>query len=337
MSRLEQLLTKAVEMRAQELWMAPGQPARARVGREWKDVSNESWAAHETKALLSSPLSEFDRREFFERGFWKGQVQLIGRPLQANMHITEQGIAGAFKWRGSEAFDWDSWNLPAHLLEIIGRTRGMTLMAGPQGSGKSSLLMLLAQKLSQSSGQMIHFYSDQAPREIPARVSSFGLKSLGSALEIPSDILIVDDAGPEHWETLMRLCETGRHVVFSIAALDLFSGLARWRQFHEKAGRDALTGLQMGIGTRLLAGLENVLVPATEVLLVTAKLRAPLREGRWEILDEEMKSSGEKTGMRTLNQSLLHLLLRRRIEMRTAFAESQNPDEFDHLLKKVGI
>jgi twitching motility protein PilT len=337
MSRLEQLLTRAVEMRGQELWIAPGQMARARVGRDWKEVSGEAWAAHETKTLLSSPLSEFDKREFFENGFWKGQIQVMGRPFQANLHITEQGLAGGFKWRGTEALDWDSWSLPAHLLEVLSRTRGMTMMAGPTGSGKSSLLFLLMQKLSTVSTQMIHFYSEQAPREVPARVSSFPLKALSAAVSGPADLILVDDAGPEQWETLMRLCESGRHVVFTVAALDLFAGLARWRQFHEKSGRDSLASLQMGIGTRLVSGLENLLVPAVELLLVTQKLRAPLREGRWELLEEEMKASGEKTGMRTMNQSLLQLLLRRRIEMRTAFAESQNPDEFDLLLKKVGI
>jgi twitching motility protein PilT len=83
--------------------------------------------------------------------------------------------------------------------------------------------------------------------------------------------------------------------------------------------------------------IETPLVPALELLLVTQKLRAPLREGRWTILQEEMRATGDKTGMRTLNQSLLQLLLRRRIEMRAAFAESSDPDEFDQLLKKVGI
>jgi len=126
-------------------------------------------------------------------------------------------------------------------------------------------------------------------------------------------------------------------VVFTTTAMDLAAGLDRWRVFHDRSGRRGLDSLQMGIGTRLIPGLESHMVPAVELLLVTQSLRAPLREGRWAVIEEEMKNSGEKTGMRTLNQSLLQLLLRRKIEMRSAFQESQNPDEFDLLLKKVGI
>lgn len=337
MSRLDQLLTKAMEMRAGELWMAPGQAVRVRIGREWKDLSSEPWAPHETKALLTSSLSEFDKREFFDRGHWSGGLRVVGRALNLNLQITEQGIAGTFRWRGSEALDWESWNLPAHTLEILTRTRGMTMVAGPGYSGKSSLLFLLMQKLGQSSQQLVHFYSEQIQNELPSRISSFPMKTLGMSLHSSADVILVDDPGLDHWSTLLDLSESGRHVVFTTTAIDLFSALERWRGFHERSGRQGLPTLQMGLGTRMVAGLESLLVPAVELLLVTQKMRPALREGQWAVLEEEMRSSGEKTGMRTLNQSLLQLLLRRKIEMRTAFHESQNPDEFDQLLKKVGI
>jgi twitching motility protein PilT len=337
MSRLEQLLTKAMEMRAGEMWMAPGQPTRVRIGRDWRDLSNETWAPHETKALLSSPLSEFDKREFFDRGFWTGGLRLVGRPLQLQLQITDQGIAGSFRWRGNESLDWDSWALPGHSLEVITRTRGMSVVCGPGYSGKSSLLFLMMQKLGAGATQLVHFYSETAQTEMPARISSFPLKSLPTALQSSADVIIVDNPSVAQWPLLLDLAESGRHLVFSMTAVDLLSGLERWRHFHLAQSRRGLDCLQMGIGTRLVSGLETTLVPAVELLLVQHKLRAPLREGNWNIIDEEMKVSGEKTGMRTLNQSLLQLLLRRKIEMRTAFAESQSPDEFDQLLKKVGI
>ncbi|MFN7729363.1 MAG: hypothetical protein ACK5P7_09435 [Bdellovibrio sp.] len=338
MSRLEQLLTKAIELRAGEMWMAPGQPPRVRVGRDWKDLTNEAWAPQETKTVLSSSLSELDKREFFERGYWSGQLRMMNRPLNLQLQMTEQGIAGSFRWRGTEALDWDSWNLPAHTLEVMTRTRGMTIVAGPGFSGKSSFMSLLAQKLGGDAGErLVHIYSDQMQVQVPARASSFTLKALSQALAGPADIVIVDDAPITSWPVLLDLCESGRHVIFSMTAIDLFSALERWREFHERSGRRGLESLQMGLGTRLIAGLESALVPAVELLLVTQKLRVPLRMGEWSAIENEMKTAGEKTGMRTLNQSLLQLLLRRKIEMRSAFHESQNPDEFDLLLKKVGI
>lgn len=337
MSRLDQLLTKAMEMRAGEMWMAPGQPARVRVGRDWKDLTTETWDAQNTKTLLSSSLGEFDKRDFFEKGHWSGTMRLMGRPVGLQLQITEQGIAGSFRWRGTEAMDWESWTLPVHTLDVLTRTRGMTLVAGPGFSGKSSLLALIAQKIGAGTDRLVHVYSDQNNADLPARVSSFPLKSLPQASGGPADLILIDGAPVSMWSTVLDLCESGRHVVFSMTAVDLFAALERWREFHERSGRRGLEALQMGIGTRLIAGMEASMVPAVELLLVTQKLRAALRSGAWAEIEDEMKTAGEKTGMRTLNQSLLQLLLRRKIEMRAAFHESQNPDEFDLLLKKVGI
>ncbi len=336
MSRLESILSKAVEMRAGELWLAPGEKARVRVGREWKDLSTEVWSAQDTKSFLSAPLSEFDKREFFEKGFWTGSLRVMNRPFQLQLQITTQGIAGSFKWKGSEALDWESWNLPGHIIDLMSRSRGMTIVTGPGSSGKSSLLFLAMQKLGPST-QLVHFYSDTLGNDVPARVSSFSLKSLSVAKFSPADVLIVEDAPQEQWPLLLDLSESGRHVVFSMTAIDLFSGLERWRAFHELSNRKGLANLQLGLGTRLVAGVEAPLVPAVELLLVTQKIRDALNLGTWSDIEDEMRLSGEKTGMRTMNQSLLQLLLRRKIEMRTAFHESQAPDEFDQLLKKVGI
>jgi len=338
MSKIDHLLTEAFEMHGNELWLAPAQCIRIKVGRDWRDLSSEVWAPHETKALLSGLLSEFDRREFFEKGAWVGNIRVMGRMVQLRVLITEQGLAGSFHWRGVEALDWDSWGLPPHTVDVLSRTRGLSLVVGPRVSGKSSLLYLFAQKLSVAAHPVLHYFTDQNLAEVPGRVSSFPVKSLSSAGTVAAaDLILADNPDYQHWPRLLEMADSGQQVVVSLTGRDLFSGLERWRKFHEKSGLNGLEGLQLALGTHLVAGVDNPQVPATELLFVTQKIRPALLAGNFQEIETEMRTSGEKTGMRTLNQSLLQLLLRRKIEMRTAFIESQNPDEFDALLKKVGI
>ena len=339
MSRLESLLLKVIEMKGRELWLAPGQALRVHVGRDWKELPGDGWTANEIKTILTTHLSELDQHDFFANSYWKGRLQLGGRDFNLFLQMSELGMTASLKWTSSDLPTWESWNLPGHLLEVIPRTRGLSFISGPVTSGKSALLSMLSQKLTQLPERpLVHTFSDLGLNaEGGAGISHFSLKSLKSARFGLADIVIIDEPSSESWEEVLNLSESGRHVVCSVQGLDLFSTLKRWNSFLEQKQRQPLVNLQMGLGMRLVKGIETALVPALEVLLVSQKLRDPLVKLNWSVIEEEMKTSGDKTGMRTLNQSLLQLLLRRKIEMRTAFQESQSPDEFDHLLKKVGI
>ena len=338
MKRLESLLTKAFEMKAHELWLSPQQSVRVNLGQQWRELPGEAWSMDEAKSFLTSHLSELDQHDFFSTGFGQGRMNLGGRSFRFSLQMSAQGIVGSFKWPNPESLNWESWNLPAHLLEVVARTRGLSLIAGPPSSGKSSLLSLLTQKVMKMTElPLVHFYSDEGSAIENTGIPSFSLGNLKAARLSSADIIVVDGATAENWEDVLNLSESGRHVVLSMQSIDLFSGMKRWNSFCEQKNRTGLQHLQMGMGSRLVKGLETSMVPAIELLLVSPKLRDPVAQLQWNLIEEDMKTSGDKTGMRTLNQSLLQLLLRRKIEMRTAFQESKNPDEFDHLLKKVGI
>jgi twitching motility protein PilT len=95
--------------------------------------------------------------------------------------------------------------------------------------------------------------------------------------------------------------------------------------------------LQMILGLKLVPGIESNLQGVFEILFVESEIQAALRRGALERIPEIVKSQGERTGMRNLNHSLFQLLMKRKIELKTAFEASPEPEELDALLKKVGI
>lgn len=337
MKPIESLLKKSFEMNAHELWLAPDQPIRARVGKQWKEISGQGLSNSDLKNQLSAMLSDFDRRDFFENESWTGAVCINDQTYNAQLQISREGFVASLSWKSADSQNIESWNLPVHFMDLLLRSRGLTLVAGPRASGKSCLIEQLAEKAVGSAEHLVHLYSNQNLMSSKKRLTTFSLKALKNAHLNSADLIFIDEPEIQDWSQVLNLAESGRQVIMSIQSLDLFSALERWTMFHRQSNRSAFTSLQIGIGTRLLAGIETNLVPALELLFAHQQMRNALESLDWSKVAEYMKSQAEKTGMRTLDQSLLQLLLRRKVEMRVAFQESKNPDEFDLLLKKVGI
>ena len=97
------------------------------------------------------------------------------------------------------------------------------------------------------------------------------------------------------------------------------------------------THLKAIIHQRLIPGKLGQPVLIAEVLLPTAQIRKLIQNQDLDSIYDLMRKDQNKTGMVTLNQSLMNALIKRKIELRTAFSISPDPNELDHLLKKVGI
>ncbi len=139
-----------------------------------------------------------------------------------------------------------------------------------------------------------------------------------------------------------NLYEDGRLILLHVSAPSLVSALHRlfglalqtknlhllWRLI------DGLT--LMFSQTRIING-QNESLLAHEIVLASSEVKKCLWAGELNDFEELMKNAGENSGILTLNQSLLQLLIRRRIEIKTAFEVSRDPVDLDHLLKKVGV
>jgi twitching motility protein PilT len=264
-----------------------------------------------------------------------------------NFQIDFDGINGSLELQRQTTANM--WGFPQVLSEVLSKVEGLHLINGPRRSGKSAaaneLLQSLGANVMNRRKKVIAVYTDNEAQTYQSKdnvVSVFPSSQLArSGVLRAADLVVIDTDRLDFCEMALRLAENGRSVLMTTAFWHLGMGIER---FVDLCEGDAATKLrrfsrvfQSGLGLRLMPGIETSLQGAYELLLGTQEIKETLRLGQMETLPAEMKNNADKTGMRTLNQALFQLLLKRKIELKVAFENSSDPQELDQLLRKVGI
>lgn len=240
-------------------------------------------------------------------------------------------------------------NLPQILLETASRPQGLILFTGTRHAGMNEALQTLLQN-AESQGRhsvLIHDAEelDWAPRRGLRFLSDTDAGTLaGRRLLDTADQVI--DLGPvvsASFERNLVLAEEGRSVVMVQKAPSPLTGLRRVLSCLNGAGRSHqlwrfCDQLQVMVGRMALKTQQGgETVYAHEVLLLTPTLKAALAQENVEAFEQILREGDEGSGSVSFNQSLLQLLLRRKIDIKTAFEATRDPIHLDQTLKKVGI
>lgn len=210
-------------------------------------------------------------------------------------------------------------SLPQILLESAQRGQGILLLTGARDSGLEQTVETLI-----GEGRRAHRLDE---RPVPP----------------PTDVVIVDaDATADLVRRVLALSEEGRLVLWAMRAPSPLSGLRRALSLEFGEGRrhvlwrlmDQLALMSGQMRLKSLAGGVDV---AREIILMTPPMRAALEVEDLAAAEELIKAGEETSGTVSFNQSLLQLLLRRRIDIKTAFESTRDPIHLDQILKKVGI
>jgi Tfp pilus assembly pilus retraction ATPase PilT len=238
------------------------------------------------------------------------------------------------------------FNVPAAYQELLTRSEGVHLICGPSLSGKSSFAFAMGQTIS-ANGRSVAFFTDDTGVSAGQNLEVYDLNTLELGLSALRgfDNVVLDIKSESSWIHAVRIAESGLPVL----AVSSISGLQRAiRAFSENicsAHRNLETIsnqrffqlLQSGLSLRLLPGVEGAHQLGFELLLVNNNIRTHLLSGEWALVQKEMFALSDKSGMRTLNQCLLNLMLKRKIDFKVGFANSPDPEELDQLLHQVGI
>jgi twitching motility protein PilT len=140
----------------------------------------------------------------------------------------------------------------------------------------------------------------------------------------------------------MDLCDEGKMVVMSIASNSLMSAFHKCLELLSKTPNSHslwrfADHLRMAISQHPMTSLSEDTILGFEMLLNTPQTKIGLAQGQLTSLESLLHTHQDNSGVLSLNQSLLQLLIRRRIDIKQAFLATHDPDGLDHLLKKVGI
>ncbi len=349
---LHQLLRAMIEKGASDMHITTGSPPLLRIDGAIVPLKLPALSPVETKQLCYSVLTEeqkisFEKHKELDLSFG---VKSLSR-FRANIFVQRGAVSGAFRSIPFKILSFDELGLPAVVSELACRPRGLVLVTGPTGSGKSTTLASILDKVNGDSRQHIMTIEDPIEylhphkrcivnqREVGADTFSFK-DALKYVLRQDPDVVLVGEMRDlETIEAALTIAETG-HLVFATlhtnSAIQSVNRIIDVFPPHQQSQvRAQLSFVLEGVLSQLLlprAGNPGRVL-ALEVMVPNAAIRNLIREDKIHQVYSQMQVGQEKHGMQTLNQSLYSLYARRLITLEEAMGRSYEPDELRGMIE----
>jgi twitching motility protein PilT len=300
--------------------------------------------------LTDSQKSRFEQENELDLSFgMKGLAR-----FRANIFVQRGVVSGAFRQIPFKISSMQELGLPPVVSELCDRPRGLVLVTGPTGSGKSTSLAAMIDKINQSMHGHILTIEDPIEflhphkncivnqREVNADTESFK-KALKYVLRQDPDVVMVGELRDlETIEAALSIAETG-HLCFATlhtnGAIQTINRMIDVFPTHQQAQvRAQLSFVLEGVISQVLleksAGVGRAM--ACEVMIPNSAIRNLIREDKVHQIYSQMQIGQGKHGMITLNQSLANLYLRRLISMDIAVQASSDPEELRTMIMNAG-
>jgi twitching motility protein PilT len=353
---LQQLLKALVEQGASDLHLTTGSPPQLRIHGELVPLRTAPLTPVDTKQLCYSVLTDAQKMRFEEEqelDFSFG-VRNLAR-FRGNLFQQRGAVGGAFRVIPFQIRSFDELGLPPVLGELCGKPRGLVLVTGPTGSGKSTTLAAMIDKINTERHEHIITIEDPIEylhahksclvnqREVGADTGSFK-RALKYILRQDPDVILVGEMRDlETIESTLVAAETG-HLCFATlhtnSAVQSINRIIDVFPPHQQSQiRAQLSFVLEGIVTQALVPRSDGAgrLPAIEVLIPNAAIRNLIREDKLHQVYSQMQIGQGKSGMQTMNQSLADLYMRRLITLEEAIGHSSEPDELQTIIASGGV
>ncbi len=355
MITLHQLLKAAVKQGASDLHIVAGSPPVLRVESRIVRVRSGDLTADQTRQICYSILSDAQKSRFEatkELDFSFG-IKSMAR-FRANLFFQRGAVSGVFRRIPIDIPDIEVLGLPQVVTEVVNYPSGLVLVTGPTGSGKSTTIAALIDKINRENRGHIITLEDPIEYVHPHKSSIVNQREIGvdtvsyrSALkhllrQDPDVCMMGELRDLETIDAAMNMCETGHLVFATLHTNSAISTINRVVNVFPAEQQDRVrTQLAMTLNAiicqRLLPSIKGGQVAAMEVLIMSPNIRNLIRENKLHQVYGMMQVGQDKSGMMTLNQALVQLVLKRKIDVRSAFMNSADPEELDKLLKAAGV
>lgn len=355
MISLHQLLKAAVKQGASDLHIVAGSPPVLRVNGRMVRVKSEELTPEDARHLCYSILTDAQKSRFEatkELDFSFG-IKEMAR-YRANLFFQRGAVSGVFRRIPFEIPSVEDLGLPKSIKKVVNFSTGLVLVTGPTGSGKSSTIAALIDKINQERRGHIITLEDPIEYVHPHKGCIVNQREVGAdtvayktalkhVLRQDPDVCLMGELRDlETIEAALTIAETGHLVFATLHTNSCIQTISRVVSVFPSEQQERIRVqlsfvLNAVISQRLLPSLEGGRVAASEIMLMNTNIRNLIRENKLHQVYGMMQVGQEKSGMSTLNQSLVGLLLRRKIDMRSAFEVTNDPEELDKQLKQAGI
>src|SRR5947208_1275989 len=353
---IDELLERMVERDASDLHVTTGAPPVIRVRGEVERLMDfDSLTPEETQQLLYRILSSEQQKllELNRQLDFSHSIPGLAR-FRVNVYFQRESIGAAFRLIPTELKTLEELGIPSSLHTLAQKPRGLVLVTGPTGSGKSTTLAALIDEINRNRSETIP--TIEAPieflhrhkrcivnqREIGPDATSFA-EALRAALRQDPDVILVGEMRDlETIATALTAAETG-HLVFGTlhtqsapSTIDRIIDVFPAEQ--QEQVRTQLASTLQGVVTQALLPTADGAgrIAALEILFPDDAVRNLIRQGKVEQVYSVMQT-GTAKGMQTMEQSLADLTLRGVISIETALARSSRPEQLLGLLERSGF
>ena len=322
---LQDLLKKTVEEDASDLHLTVGSPPRIRKGGKLIPISENKLSPNETKLLITSDIDDKNKEKLKSGSEIDFSISVPGvSRFRVNVFSQRGNWAAAYRRLPFEIPPIDSLGLPDAVINLTKSRKGLILITGATGSGKSTTLASLVHKITKElEGHLItiedpieylypHSKAQVNQREVGLDTDSFAT-GLKSALRQDPDVVVVGELRDmESMAAAITIAETG-HLVFGTLHTNTAAGaITRLVDAFPPNKQDII---RMNLSMSLLAVVAQQLIPnkigerslATEILISNPAIRALIRENNIHQMDNYIKS-GKDEGMILMDDSLLNLV-----------------------------
>ncbi len=355
MPTLADLLKSTVELEGSDLHITASSAPRVRVDGELRALDLPRLGPDDTRELVYSALSDGQKQRFEETRELDCSFGIGGvARFRCNVFSQRGAVAAVYRRVPETIRGLGELGLPRVVERWAERPRGLVLATGPTGSGKSTTLAALVDRINRE--RPAHILTIEDPieyvhrpkralvnqREIHNDTASFAAALRAALREDPDVVLIGELRDFETIEAAFRIAETGHLTLATAHTNSAYQTINRlvdaFPDSRQDQARGQLALLLEGVVCQALLPRKDGRgrVTAAEVLTPTPAIRNLIRENKVHQLYSAMQAGQGRHGMQTMNQSLASLVGRDSVSVETALAASSMPEELRTLMSRAG-
>lgn len=358
MASLDEILKLATERKASDVHLKAGVvPVVRRHGRmlplskKWQPMTSAQLSGFAEQLIRSdADRTRFDHFKEIDLGYG---VKGVGR-FRVNIFMQRGSVRIVARVVSDEVPELSQLNIPSVVEKIANQERGLILVTGVTGSGKSTTLAAMIDHINKTKNKHIITIEDPieylirdhrsliSQRELGLDTTTFSTSLRAALRQDPDVILIGEMRDRETIETALMAASTGHLVLSTLHTFDAQETvnrvLAAFESHQQSQVRRQLGSTLRAIISQRLATRKDGrgLVPAVEIMINNARIRELIEDPeRTRLISDAIESSAKVTGMQSFDQSLLKLLKSDKITLKEALRLTNHPDDF--YLKYSGI
>jgi twitching motility protein PilT len=345
---LNALLRRAVELGASDIHLKIGQPPILRRDGSLAAMEGHAPLDENDLTLILNKVSEHapeKLKHFHSAGDLDIAYQDDDLPrFRVNAYRQRSATSFAFRVIPKTVPDFEQLNLPSGVRKLAEEHRGLILVTGATGSGKTTTLAAMIDYMNRNRQQHIITIEDPIEilhpdhscivnqREVGLDTESFGQALRRALRQDPDTILIGELRDAETAQTALRAAESGHLVMSTLHTIDAAETVGRMIEFFppekQEVIRSILAGVLRGVvSQRLLPKIGGGRVAAVEVMVMNARIADLIREGRADEITDAV-AEGEFFDMQTFTQALIQHVLAGRVDDETAANDATNKHDF---------